>query len=80
VAARCFHVGQPVIVGGHTRDIPDAIIRIALGGAMITDIASVKSTSGDIEHDLTELDRSLQDLCRKLELIAEFHTLLESTL
>jgi hypothetical protein len=78
VAARCFHIGQPVIVGGHGRERPDAIIRIALGGVLITDISIAGPELDDVERALSDLDDRLRELCRKIELIHEHQATLSA--
>ncbi len=62
VAARCFHIGQPVNLGsaGH-------ILRVAIGGELVVRVATDETLGGSLDQRLTWLSRQIMNLRLKLE-------------
>lgn len=75
-AGTLFQVGQSVYVGEQVSGEQDHVIRVALGGCMIADLASNESLGPTFEARLGWLDRQLQLLALKLGWIASSRSML----
>jgi hypothetical protein len=68
--SRCFHIGQPVIIGEGEQPEPLAVVRVALGGSMITDLATGATPAATLEEGLQWLSDQLSVLRDKIDLLA----------
>ena len=78
LSSKCFHIGQPVIIGDESYSDPLSVVRVALGGRLISDVATgALPLEGDsLEARLDWMSRQLHDLRRKIDLIARHATVL----
>lgn len=67
----CFQLGQSVHVGELQNGEQDHVIRVAIGGVLITEIASNLSFGPNLDARLAWLGNQLEHLRLKLEFIAE---------
>ncbi len=71
-AARlCFQLGQAVHVGEQQSGEHDHVIRVAIGGALITDIAVDDRLGPNLDSRLGWLEGKLEQLRLKIEFLAE---------
>jgi hypothetical protein len=66
----CFQLGQAVHVGEQESGEHDHVIRVAIGGALITDIAVDDRLGPTLDARLGWLERKLEQLRLKIEFIA----------
>jgi hypothetical protein len=67
----CFQLGQAVHVGEQQSGEHDHVIRVAIGGALITDIAVDSGLGPTLDSRLAWLEKKLEQLRLKIEFIAE---------
>jgi hypothetical protein len=67
----CFQLGQAVHVGEQQSGEHDHVIRVAIGGTLITDVAVDTALGATLDARLGWLERKLEQLRTKIEFIAE---------
>lgn len=78
-ASTCFQLGQAVHIGEKQTGEHDYVIRIAIGGLLITQIATDKSIGQNLDARLAWLEENLELLRLKFEFIAKNESLLIDT-
>lgn len=76
VLARQIHIGQPVTLSG-LDDEDRSVLRVALGGPMVTQVATDVRVGPTIEARTSWLKAQLEILRRKIELIVAHYDVLE---
>ncbi|MGD0961508.1 MAG: hypothetical protein ABSB19_16990 [Methylomonas sp.] len=72
----CFQLGQAVHVGERTSGQHDYVIRVAIGGLLIAQLATDLDLGANLETRLAWLEEKLEHLRLKLEFIAKKETAL----
>jgi hypothetical protein len=67
--ARAFHIGQPVKIAKADDGVPLAVIRVACGAPLVTDVATDTALGLSLEARLGWLDAQLDLVARKLDLV-----------
>ncbi|MBL8474065.1 MAG: hypothetical protein JNM98_19900 [Rhodocyclaceae bacterium] len=73
----CFQLGQAVHVGEQSSGEHDHVIRVAIGGDLITNISTDTALGASLDNRLAWLSSKLEQLRIKIEYIADHEALLQ---